>query len=99
LHEHEEEDRQQGAGLRNRHRERFADKPADRLEFGGDHRDNLTRGDTIKMMQRKAQHALVELVAQTPQHALAKLTFFDIDMQLEPAVDRNQHQKHAAQHQ
>ena len=99
LYEHENQDRQQGAGLRDRHRIGFADKAADRLQLGGDHRDDLARGDAIEMVQRKAQHALVELVAQAAQHALAELPLFDVDVQLEPAVDQDQRQKNRAQHQ
>ena len=99
LYEHENQDRQQGAGLRDRHRIGFADKAADRLQLGGDHRDDLARGDAIEMMQRKAQHALVELVAQAAQHALPELPLFDVDVQLEPAVDQDQRKKNRAQHQ
>ena len=47
-------------------------------------------------MQRKPQHALVELVAQPAQHALPDLPLFDVDVELEPAVYQKQRKKHAA---
>ena len=99
LHEHEKQDRQQGAGLRNRHGKRLADKPADRLQLGGHHGDDLPGRGPVEMVQREAQQALEQLVAQAAQHAFAQLPLFDVDMQLEPAVDQDQRQKNPAKHQ
>ena len=80
LHEHEDKDRQQGAALRYRQGEGFADKPADRLQFSGHHRDDLAGRGPIEMVQRKPQHPFVELIAQPAQHALADLPLFYVQM-------------------
>ena len=74
LHEHEDENRQQRAALRDRQRESIADKPADRLQLAGHHRDDLAGRGTIEMMQRKPQYPLVKLIAQAAQHTLADLS-------------------------
>ena len=89
LHEHEDENRQQGAALRDRQRESIADEPADRLQLAGHHRNDLASRGAVEMVQRESQHPLIELVAQTAQHSLTDLSFLYVQMQFEPAVYQN----------
>src|SRR5437763_2632372 len=97
LHEHEDEDRQQCAGLRDRQCEGIADKAADRLQLGGQHRDDLAGRRAVEMVHRKAKQALKQIVAQAAQHALADPAFADVQVIFEPAVDQHEDEKDAAQ--
>src|SRR5579884_1076604 len=47
---------------------------------------------------RKAQYPMIELVAQSPQHALAELAFIGVDGIFEAAIDENESQKYSAQY-
>ena len=97
LHEHEGQNREQRAALERRQREGIAHEAADRLDLGGDHRDDLARGDAAEMGQREAQDARVEVVAQPPQHALGDDPLIDVDDVFEAAVDQHEAQEDAAQ--
>ena len=97
LHEHEEENRQERTGLRDRQREGIADKAADRLQLGGQHRDDLAGGGAVEMAHRKAQQALEQIVAQAAQHALADPALADVQVVFERAIDQDEDEKDAAQ--
>src|SRR5260370_16979381 len=90
LPEHEDKNRQQRAALRDRQRESVADKPADRLQLAGHHRDDLAGRGTIEMMQRKPQHPLVKLIAQPAHHALADLSLPPLHTTFQPPTYHTQ---------
>jgi hypothetical protein len=93
----EDKDRQQCAGLGDRQGEGVADKAADRLQLGGQHRDDLAGRGAVEMPHRKAQQALKQIVAQPAQHALADPALADVQVIFEPAVDQDEDEKDAAQ--
>ncbi len=99
LHEHEQDDRQQRPALESRRDERVADKPAQRLALGGDHRDDLSRRGLVELVERETQQPMIELVAEAPQHPLAELPLQGVDVIFERPVDKHQHQKYRGQHQ
>ena len=97
LHEHEGEDREQGAALRDRQGEGLPDEPADRFQLPRYHRDDRAGRRPVEMIHLKPEQALVILVAQPAQHTLAHLAFLHVDVQLEPTIDQDQSQKNSAE--
>ena len=85
-------------GLGDRQGEGVADKAADRLQLGGQHRDDLAGRGPVEMAHRKAQQALEQIVAQAAQHALADPALADVQVIFEPAVDHHEDQKPPAEH-
>ena len=72
LHHDEDDRRQRLAAEEHRLDEGVADEAADRLDLVLDHGRELGRLTLRKWRRRKAQDAVVELVAQAAQHALAQ---------------------------
>ena len=99
LHEHEDQNGQQRAALKSRQGDRIADEAAKRLDLGGDHRNHFALTDFFEMRQREAQDPGIKVVAQTPQHALAKLAAKDVDIVFEAPIDADEGEEDYAQQQ
>src|SRR5262249_29943823 len=85
--QHDEDDRSQRLPAQEHGlHEGVADEPAQRLDLVLDHGGKLGLLDLTKMRRRKAQDAVVELVAQAPQHALAHAALLGVDALLELTV-------------
>ena len=87
LHHDEDDGRQRLAAEEHRRHEGIADEAAQRLDLVLDHGGELGLLDLAEVNRRKAQDAVVELVAQAAQHALAHPALLRIDALLELAVD------------
>src|SRR3546814_2344388 len=93
IYQQEGEDHQQHAALEDRQCKTLADEPADRLDLGDDHRNDLALAGAPEGRQRKAQHLGVEVVAQAPQHALAGHALEEVDDVFERLLDQDQRKK------
>ena len=89
--------RYQQAALERRHGEGVADKAAERLDLGGNHRNQLALAHFAEMRQRKAQDTRIQQKPEAPQHALAHTAFIDVDIHLKAAVNQHQKQENDAQ--
>ena len=86
LHHDEDDGRQRLAAQEHRLHEGVADEAAQRLDLVLDHGGELGLLDLAEMGRREAQDAVVELVAQAAQHALAHAALLGVDRLLELAV-------------
>ncbi len=87
LHHDEDDGRQRLAAEEHRLHEGIADEAAQRLDLVLDHGGELGLLDLAEVHRREAQDAVVELVAQAAQHALAHAALLRVDALLELAVD------------
>ena len=100
LVEDEHDVRHEQAALENRQHDRIADEAADGFRLRDDHRNDLAGGHRLELRQRKAQHLVVEIVAQPAQRPLADDAGVDVDPILERPVDRDEReQQHRQRHQ
>ena len=95
--EDEDERGQRLAAEEDRLHEGIADEAAERLHLVLDHGGDLGLLDLAEMQLREAQHAVEQLVAQAAQHALAHAALLGVDLELEDAVDDDEHQEEQAQ--
>ena len=86
LHHDEDDRRQRLAAEEHRLHEGVADEAAERLDLVLDHGGELGLLDLAEVRRREAQDAVVELVAQAAQHALAHAALLGVDALLELAV-------------
>ena len=89
LHHDEDDRRQRLAAEEHRLHEGVADEAAERLDLVLDHGRELGLLDLAEVGRREAQDAVVELVAQAAQHALAHAALLGVDALLELAVDHH----------
>ena len=97
LHQDEDQSGERLAAEQRRLDEGIADEAAERLDLILDHGGDFGRLHALELAGREAQHAVDELVAQAPQHALAEAALVGIDVELEEAVDDDEQQEDAAQ--
>ena len=98
LGEYEAQIDQQQAAEIERCRRRRADIPADRLNLGSDHRNDLALGDFFEMRQRKAKDARIQHVAQPAQHLLAQPAGIDVQHKFYAAAEDDKKQEAQAEH-
>ena len=96
LHHDEDDGGQRLAAEEHRLHEGVADEAAQRLDLVLDHGRELGLLDLAEVGRRKAQDAVVELVAQAAQHALAHAALLGVDALLELAVHHHGGQEHEA---
>ena len=89
LHHDEDDGRQRLAAQEHRLDEGVADEAAEWLDLVLDHGGELGLLDLAEVGRREAQDAVVELVAQASQHALAHAALLGVDGLLEQAVDHD----------
>ncbi len=96
LHHDEDDGRQRLAAQEHRLHEGVADEAAERLDLVLDHRRQLGLLDLAEMRGRETQDAVVELVTQAAQHALAHAALLGVDALPELAVDDHRPQEDEA---
>ena len=96
LHQDEDDRRQRLAAQEHRLHEGVADEAAERLDLVLDHGGELGLLDLAEVGRREAQDAVVELVAQAAQHALAHAPLLGVDALLELAVHQHRAQEDEA---
>ena len=97
LHDDEDQRRQRLAAEKCRLDEGIAGKAADRLHLVLDHGGDFSRLHALEMVGRKAQHAVDQLEADAPQHALAEPALVGVDVELEETVQYHERQKDEAE--
>ena len=90
----EQHGRQRLAAEQRRLHEGIADEAAQRLDLVLDHGRHFGGLHALEVDRRKPQHAVDQLEADTPQHALAEPALVGVDVEFEEAVDDDQQEEH-----